>query len=111
MRDGNVIHSGIGVSGQARFERKHAEPGQCRHRAGYLVDDASGIVSCRKCKDQVEPFVALSRIAKEASRWRQQEISLQAEVRRLRCVVDDLKREERNARAHLKRAEEAARDA
>ena len=109
MRVGKLLDSGIGKSGDSPFTVKRGS--KCGHRGGFTLDDASGIVVCRQCQERVEPFVALSRIAKHASHWKEQQERLRRDVERLRAVRDDLLREEQNARARLKRLTGKLRDA
>ncbi|HEX7088757.1 MAG TPA: hypothetical protein VF192_01405 [Longimicrobiales bacterium] len=75
----------------------------CDHRLTELDPD-SRRVFCRSCGEEVDAWEALRAIAFHWERYEAQVAALQKEAERLGEVVRKLKREERNAKARLRRA-------
>lgn len=72
----------------------------CRH--GHLVvDEETRTIVCTSCKAVLDPFLLFCEMAeghRHVAGWR-------ANLSRLRCELDDLNRQIRNAKARLKRAQ------
>lgn len=78
-------------------------PGYCRH-PHITIYRNTAVVECRDCKAWLDPVKVLEEYADNE---RALEYS-RREVRRLREQLDELKREERNIKARIKRARGAA---
>lgn len=68
------------------------------------LDQDEHRVYCRDCKAEVTAFDALARLADDFERYVTTRRAAAAEVRRLEKRAEDLKREERNTKARLRRA-------
>lgn len=77
--------------------------GQCFHKQ-VTVDEQARKVHCARCGDEMDPFRALLDFAQRMQLeggWLKR---LRTEKRSVATRVEELKREERNAKARLKRA-------
>lgn len=78
--------------------------GHCLHRTSRLDVDARRVY-CRKCNVELDPFTVLNEVAHEYERHR---VGVEHAKREHRCLlqaVDELKREERNVKARIRRRE------
>jgi len=76
----------------------------CFHRQ-FELDHESRRVYCSTCEAEVDAFAALDQIRRRWDRVASSLRELEAQERRLRVSVNDLKREERNARARKRKRE------
>ena len=78
--------------------------GFCSHRRVELVSD-SRRVFCRDCAAEVDAFDALLDIARVPERYIESRKAAKREARRAHSELDEVKRELRNAKARLRRAQ------
>lgn len=80
------------------------ESRRCTHRTSRLDVNARRVY-CRKCNVELDPFTVLDQFAREYEHHREGVETVRRERKRLSAVVEELKREERNVRARIKRRE------
>jgi hypothetical protein len=90
-------------------ERRKVSPGvgsrtnhKCRHSA-FEIDERTGQVWCASCDALVEPILALIKIMNKETQMVYYDRKLHQEHDRLAESLEELKREERNAKARLRR--------
>ena len=83
------------------------ETAHCNHRR-FNLNTESRRVYCRSCKQEIDPFTALLVFTNEWTYYKDTLEREQAELKKTRERLDDLKRQERNAKARLTRAKRKA---
>ena len=83
--------------------RTRPEPPLCLHWA-FELDEETRRVTCGRCGREIAPFNALLRLAHEDAHYVRRLAALQAQIRLADARLDGLKREERNAKARIRRA-------
>lgn len=83
--------------------RTKQEHGACKHR-GTWVSESARTLMCRKCGVPVDPIDALVRLARNREFYANQARWLRGDVERLSREVDELKRQERNAKSRIRSA-------
>lgn len=79
---------------------------KCQHKKSVIVDEKEREVYCEDCGKQFDAFEYMLRIARgNDSAW-DTRAKLEKEARELAEKVEELKRQERNTKARLKRAQE-----
>ena len=73
----------------------------CPHRQ-VQPDERTREVKCGKCGIKLDPFDALVMLARDWGLFEVARNASKKEAERLRGIIDELKRDERNARARLK---------
>lgn len=97
---GNVILFEPGLEMTPRTKMKP----MCKHMK-VLVDEQSRMIECRSCNAVIDPFDFLWRWANKRLRFHRTVAHLSDERKELTKMIDELKRQERNAKGRLKRAE------
>lgn len=109
MSDGADVHVLYGDA-DARAAEAPIHPQErrpfCAHRQIRLDNDAHRVF-CRNCDVEVEPFQVLQDLAHDWSRWEDARGMAEREAKAARARLDDLLREERNAKARKRRRESA----
>ena len=88
---------------QVSFERRY-EPRFCRHRAKW-IDQASRKVGCSNCGEELDPFNELVSISSEWATYKRAGEEYKKDCLAVQERLVDLQRQERNAKARLKKAE------
>lgn len=78
------------------------ERSYCRHDRAQLDEEARR-VHCRDCGCELEAFAVLLQLARASERYIRQRDHAAREARQVQQRVQDLKRQERNAKARLRR--------
>jgi hypothetical protein len=79
--------------------------GNCGHYArGRLVDATSRKVTCKACGDELDAFDCLLEVAKQHQSNNEHLARLEKDSKEARARLDNLLREEANAKARVKRA-------
>lgn len=74
----------------------------CGHQR-VTLDTETRRVHCRECGREVDAFDALHTIARDGERWLEQRDELRRQARRAADDLEELKRDERNAKARKRR--------
>lgn len=82
---------------------------QCEHHETDIIPETRRLV-CRKCGELVDPFDFLLKLAQEDGRWRAARDAAEREARLAKKRVEDLIREEHNAKGRLRRMRAQERD-
>jgi hypothetical protein len=105
MRDSlRVIDGGSEGSAEVRFRKPQGERRPCHRHTGFELDQSSRRVYCTDCEHEVDPFTAIEHVATMLDRLNQRYRAVNAEVRKASARLDDLKRQERNTKARVRRA-------
>jgi hypothetical protein len=78
------------------------DPTPCRHERTWL-DEPGRRIRCRECDTDLDPIAVLARIAKSRERLVSHAARLRRTVEYLERRVEELTREERNAKARARR--------
>jgi hypothetical protein len=97
-----VVH-GAAEGGDAPVRLRRPE-GFCAHRHSEL-DGASRRVYCRDCGVEVDPFTVLEKLANDYESFRVARDRMKADAKRASQELEGVKRELRNAKARLRRAQ------
>ena len=85
----------------------HTRDAPCAHLyCGRLVDGVRRRVTCRECGKELDPFDCLLEVAQQHERTAARLSALKAEAETTRKRLDNLLREEANARARVKRLQD-----
>lgn len=74
----------------------------CKHPS-VIVDEGQRTIQCQLCGAMIDPFAYLNDLAKQQDRFRMNIKDLNALIASKTEVLEDLKRQERNARDRLHR--------
>lgn len=75
----------------------------CGHLYTKLVNAEQREITCGQCDAVLDPFDCLAKLAQHHTALLQERKQLDADIRARRATLDQLKTEERNTRARLKR--------
>lgn len=85
--------------------RTKEKDGRCRHyQDRYELDEDSRRAFCRDCGEEVEAFTVLLRLCREPERYMRHLRAVKRELRAREQSLEELRREERNAKARVRRA-------
>lgn len=79
---------------------------RCSHNQRFEVSETTRRVYCGDCDQEVDAIDVLLNLARRRERLVHAAKSAKAEARRVEARLEDLKREERNARARLARLQQ-----
>lgn len=81
---------------------KHFVTRGCSHPF-VVVNETDRSVRCKRCQELVDPVMLLIRIGKEWQKTQSNMQHLKHEIERRKKVLEGMKREEKNAKARLRR--------
>ena len=83
--------------------------GYCRHRE-TIVDPDKRLVTCKQCGTVMDPFDVLLRLSRMEREWTRNAKRLKGEAAKAAVKLKELRRQERNVRARLKRLKKKEED-
>jgi len=96
----NLEKARVQLEEGAPIRRKFGRP--CAHKH-TMVNADQRIVTCEKCGAELDPIAVLDDLAREFWRYQGPLQIVESKLRKAQQKLDDTTREERNARARLKR--------
>lgn len=100
MSDTQIIHIEEAKKGLTIKKNEN----YCSHSATVLVDEQNRTLECEQCGQILDPFSYMMGIARGNDHAFDRRSKLQKGIRELSEKVEELKRQERNTKARLRRA-------
>ena len=83
--------------------KKKQEVDYCNHAGTILIDEHFRILECEGCGKKIDPFEYLLKIARENDMYWDMRKRYKKEAQEVHARLQELKREEKNTKARIKR--------